>query len=59
MEVASLDSKLNKWLESVPNDLKWNPNCKDNLKFAYMCNIQTTYYLVQVSGMVFEKLIAN
>lgn len=50
MEVASLDSKLNKWLESVPNDLRWNPNCKDNLKFAYMCNIQTTYYLVQVSG---------
>ena len=51
MDVAALDSKLHKWLDGIPPELRWDPSCKDDLTFTFMCMLQTTYYIVQVGDV--------
>lgn len=61
MDVAALDSKLHKWLDGIPHELNWDPSCKDNLTFTFMCMLQTTYYVVQVgnASILFPILSTN
>ncbi|EMD31523.1 hypothetical protein CERSUDRAFT_119740 [Gelatoporia subvermispora B] len=47
--VAELDSALNKWIDSVPDHLRWDPN-RENLTFMNQsAHLYATYYQLQIS----------
>ncbi|KAL1750742.1 hypothetical protein FB107DRAFT_279342 [Schizophyllum commune] len=46
--VAELDSALNKWMDSVPDHLRWNPNREDEVFFNQSVHLNATYYHVQI-----------
>ncbi|KZP00590.1 hypothetical protein CALVIDRAFT_533589 [Calocera viscosa TUFC12733] len=46
--VAELDSALNKWIDSVPAHLKWDPNVESNLWFDQSATLFSTYYQLQI-----------
>ncbi|KAF7428246.1 hypothetical protein PC9H_007467 [Pleurotus ostreatus] len=46
--VAELDSELNSWLDSVPDNLRWNPRCEDRDTCALSANLFCTYYYTQI-----------
>ncbi|KIM34698.1 hypothetical protein M413DRAFT_33089 [Hebeloma cylindrosporum] len=47
--VAELDSALNKWVDLVPDHLRWDPNRKDGNFFNQSVSLYATYYSVQIS----------
>ncbi|TFK88613.1 hypothetical protein K466DRAFT_488574 [Polyporus arcularius HHB13444] len=47
--VAELDSALNKWLDSVPEHLRWDPNIQDPLFFNQSATLYALYYQAQIS----------
>ncbi|KZT00948.1 uncharacterized protein LAESUDRAFT_731789 [Laetiporus sulphureus 93-53] len=47
--VAELDSALNKWIDSVPDHLRWDPN-RENITFLNQsAHLYASYYMLQVS----------
>ncbi|KZT53528.1 hypothetical protein CALCODRAFT_50026 [Calocera cornea HHB12733] len=46
--VAELDSALNKWIDSVPAHLKWDPNVEDSLWFDQSATLFSSYYQLQI-----------
>ncbi|KAI0351792.1 hypothetical protein OH77DRAFT_1498379 [Trametes cingulata] len=47
--VAELDSALNKWIDSVPDHLRWDPS-RDNLLFLNQsANLYAHYYQLQIA----------
>ncbi|KAI0351888.1 hypothetical protein OH77DRAFT_1592538 [Trametes cingulata] len=46
--VAELDSELNRWLDSVPDHLRWNPACQNNLFLGQSAMLYVYYHQVQV-----------
>ncbi|KAL1942963.1 hypothetical protein VTO73DRAFT_4634 [Trametes versicolor] len=47
--VAELDSELNRWADTVPEHLKWDPNCKNELWLGQSATLFGLYYQVQVT----------
>ncbi|KAI0629105.1 fungal-specific transcription factor domain-containing protein [Trametes polyzona] len=47
--VAELDSSLNKWADSVPAHLKWDPHREDELFLRQSATLHGYFYLVQVA----------
>ncbi|GAV99360.1 hypothetical protein LENED_000811 [Lentinula edodes] len=46
--VAELDSALNRWVDSVPDHLRWDPNREDETFFSQSVMLYSHYYLVQI-----------
>ncbi|EDR09003.1 uncharacterized protein LACBIDRAFT_296682 [Laccaria bicolor S238N-H82] len=46
--VAELDSALNKWVDSVPNHLRWDPNREDDRFLKQSIVLYATYYHIQI-----------
>ncbi|KAF7424023.1 hypothetical protein PC9H_009323 [Pleurotus ostreatus] len=46
--VAELDSALNKWVDSVPDHLRWDPNREDLDFFSQSAMLYTHYYHLQI-----------
>lgn len=46
--VAELDSALNKWIDSVPDHLRWDPTREDMRFFNQSANLHVTYYHLQI-----------
>ncbi|KAF8910428.1 fungal-specific transcription factor domain-containing protein [Gymnopilus junonius] len=46
--VAELDSALNKWVDSVPDHLRWDPNREDVRFFNQSATLYAAYYHVQI-----------
>ncbi|KAF4613756.1 hypothetical protein D9613_007374 [Agrocybe pediades] len=46
--VAELDSALNKWVDSVPDHLRWDPNREDENFFNQSVLLYAAYYHVQI-----------
>ncbi|KAF8226986.1 hypothetical protein L208DRAFT_1406132 [Tricholoma matsutake] len=46
--VAELDSALNKWVDSVPDYLRWDPNREDLKFFDQSAWLYSTYYYIQI-----------
>ncbi|KIM46821.1 hypothetical protein M413DRAFT_440395 [Hebeloma cylindrosporum] len=46
--VAALDSKLNKWVDSIPDHLRWNPNREDGNFFNQSVALYAEYYHLQI-----------
>ncbi|PCH36860.1 hypothetical protein WOLCODRAFT_127757 [Wolfiporia cocos MD-104 SS10] len=46
--VAELDSALNRWIDSVPNHLRWNPDGEDNLFFNQAAQLYVAFYQTQI-----------
>ncbi|KDN50625.1 hypothetical protein RSAG8_01123, partial [Rhizoctonia solani AG-8 WAC10335] len=46
--VAELDSALNKWIDSVPDHLRWDPSRENSLFFDQSATLYSTYYHVQI-----------
>jgi hypothetical protein len=46
--IADLDSDLYAWLDSVPSQLKWDPERKDPIFFQQSAVLYGNYYFVQV-----------
>ncbi|KAF9493319.1 hypothetical protein BDN71DRAFT_1570031 [Pleurotus eryngii] len=46
--VAELDSALNKWVDSVPDHLRWDPNREDLDFFRQSAVLYTHYYYLQI-----------
>ncbi|KAI0372641.1 hypothetical protein BV20DRAFT_963680 [Pilatotrama ljubarskyi] len=46
--VAELDSELNRWIDTVPDHLRWNPACEDDLFLGQSAALYVFYYQVQV-----------
>ncbi|KAH8915926.1 hypothetical protein BT69DRAFT_1303281 [Atractiella rhizophila] len=46
--VAELDSDLNRWLEKVPQHLKWSPTTENKIWLTQSAFIFTTYYTIQI-----------
>ncbi|KAF7305875.1 Zn(2)-C6 fungal-type domain-containing protein [Mycena chlorophos] len=42
--VAALDSELNEWLNSVPDHLRWDPQCPDKVFSQQSACLYATYY---------------
>ncbi|KAJ7073102.1 fungal-specific transcription factor domain-containing protein [Mycena amicta] len=47
--VAELDSALNKWVDSIPEHLRWDPNRADPLFFKQSVALYCAYYHVQMT----------
>ncbi|TFY62801.1 hypothetical protein EVJ58_g3648 [Rhodofomes roseus] len=47
--VAELDSALNKWIDSVPDHLRWDPNREDVTFLNQSANLYASYYQLQIS----------
>ncbi|KAI0666880.1 fungal-specific transcription factor domain-containing protein [Trametes maxima] len=47
--VAELDSELNKWADTVPEHLRWDPNRENELFLEQSATLHGSYYQVQVS----------
>ncbi|KIM40778.1 hypothetical protein M413DRAFT_167868 [Hebeloma cylindrosporum] len=46
--VTELDSALNKWVDSVPDHLRWDPNREDPVFFNQSVLLYATYYHIQI-----------
>ncbi|KAK0210242.1 fungal-specific transcription factor domain-containing protein [Desarmillaria ectypa] len=46
--VAELDSALNKWVDSVPEHLRWDPHREDEVFFNQSVCLYTSYYHLQI-----------
>ncbi|KDQ55775.1 hypothetical protein JAAARDRAFT_195593 [Jaapia argillacea MUCL 33604] len=46
--VADLDSDLNKWFDSVPDHLRWDPTKEDPIFFRQSAILHATYHNVQI-----------
>ncbi|KAK0458526.1 fungal-specific transcription factor domain-containing protein [Desarmillaria tabescens] len=46
--VSELDSALNKWVDSVPEHLRWDPHREDELFFNQSVCLYTSYYHLQI-----------
>ncbi|KAI1791322.1 fungal-specific transcription factor domain-containing protein [Ganoderma leucocontextum] len=46
--VAELDSALNKWIDTVPEHLKWDPNREDDIFMNQSCTLYANYYWLQI-----------
>ncbi|EJD49559.1 hypothetical protein AURDEDRAFT_161117 [Auricularia subglabra TFB-10046 SS5] len=46
--VAELDSALNKWIDSVPDHLRWDPNREELQWFDQSALLYCTYYHLQI-----------
>ncbi|KAG1887099.1 fungal-specific transcription factor domain-containing protein [Suillus subluteus] len=46
--VAELDSALNKWVDAVPDHLRWDPKMEINDFFLQSFSLYSTYYHVQI-----------
>ncbi|KAF8972340.1 fungal-specific transcription factor domain-containing protein [Flammula alnicola] len=46
--VAELDSALNKWVDSVPDHLRWDPNREDDTFFNQSVSLYSAYYHIQI-----------
>ncbi|KIM40777.1 hypothetical protein M413DRAFT_446160 [Hebeloma cylindrosporum] len=46
--VAELDSALNKWVDSVPDSLRWDPNREDEHFFNQSVFLFASYYHIQI-----------
>ncbi|KAE9401293.1 hypothetical protein BT96DRAFT_1018250 [Gymnopus androsaceus JB14] len=46
--VAELDSSLNKWVDEIPEHLRWDPNKENTEHFHQSVALYTTYYWVQI-----------
>ncbi|KAF5319630.1 hypothetical protein D9619_008858 [Psilocybe cf. subviscida] len=46
--ISELDSALNKWADSVPGYLKWDPHGENDLLFSQTTSLWATYYLIQI-----------
>ncbi|KZT23297.1 hypothetical protein NEOLEDRAFT_1180171 [Neolentinus lepideus HHB14362 ss-1] len=46
--VAELDSALNKWIDSVPEHLRWDPNREDETFFQQSAMLHCNYYHLQI-----------
>ncbi|KAK7682544.1 hypothetical protein QCA50_014344 [Cerrena zonata] len=47
--VAELDSALNKWIDSVPDHLRWDPNREDLLFLNQSAFLYSQYYQLQIA----------
>ncbi|KAI0819293.1 fungal-specific transcription factor domain-containing protein [Trametes gibbosa] len=47
--VAELDSALNKWIDSVPDHLRWDPNRENLLFLNQSANLYAHYYQLQIA----------
>ncbi|KAF8198781.1 fungal-specific transcription factor domain-containing protein [Mycena galopus ATCC 62051] len=48
--VAELDSALNKWIDRIPEHLRWDPHRVDPLFFKQSVALYATYYHVQATA---------
>nr|GAT58162.1 predicted protein [Mycena chlorophos] len=46
--VAELDSALNQWADSIPEELRWDPNQPNPMRLNQSANLYTTYYHTQI-----------
>ncbi|TRM69416.1 fungal-specific transcription factor domain-containing protein [Schizophyllum amplum] len=46
--VSELDSELNKWMDSVPHYLRWDPNRDDRTTFMQSSMLYCAYYYIQI-----------
>ncbi|KAF9050240.1 fungal-specific transcription factor domain-containing protein [Panaeolus papilionaceus] len=46
--IAELDAAMNSWMDSVPDHLRWNPNCKNELFLKQSAALHATYYHLQI-----------
>ncbi|KAF8968587.1 fungal-specific transcription factor domain-containing protein [Flammula alnicola] len=46
--VTELDSALNKWVDSVPDHLRWDPNREDDTFFNQSVSLYSAYYHIQI-----------
>ncbi|EIW84598.1 hypothetical protein CONPUDRAFT_142812 [Coniophora puteana RWD-64-598 SS2] len=46
--VSELDSALNKWIDSVPDHLRWDPNIQDPTFLLQSCALYAGYYYTQI-----------
>ncbi|KAF8322612.1 hypothetical protein DL93DRAFT_2050436 [Clavulina sp. PMI_390] len=46
--VAELDSAMNKWLDAVPDHLKWDPNRQDPMHFEQSAVLYAAYYHLHI-----------
>lgn len=46
--VAELDSALNKWIDTVPDHLRWDPHRENQLHFNQSATLYATYYHIQI-----------
>ncbi|KAJ8087145.1 Gypsy retrotransposon integrase-like protein 1 [Marasmius tenuissimus] len=46
--VTELDSALNKWVDTVPEYLRWDPSRENDVFFRQSADLYTEYYLLQV-----------
>lgn len=46
--VAELDSALNKWIDSVPDHLRWDPNRENEVYFTQSAMLYASYYHLQI-----------
>ncbi|EPQ52470.1 hypothetical protein GLOTRDRAFT_117339 [Gloeophyllum trabeum ATCC 11539] len=46
--VAELDSALNKWIDSVPDHLRWDPDREDEVFFQQSAMLYCSYYHLQI-----------
>lgn len=46
--VGSLNSFLNKWVNEIPQELKYNENCQDNFVFQLMSNLRIAFCNIQL-----------
>ncbi|RPD72366.1 hypothetical protein L226DRAFT_546928 [Lentinus tigrinus ALCF2SS1-7] len=47
--VAELDSALNKWIDSVPDHLRWDPTRENLLFLNQSANLYANYYQLQIA----------
>ncbi|KAI0930965.1 hypothetical protein AcV7_005003 [Taiwanofungus camphoratus] len=47
--VAELDSSLNRWIDSVPNHLRWDPNQENILFLNQSATLYAFYYQIQIT----------
>ncbi|KAI1786446.1 fungal-specific transcription factor domain-containing protein [Ganoderma leucocontextum] len=47
--VAELDSALNKWIDSVPDHLRWDPTRENLLFLNQSANLHANYYQLQIA----------
>jgi hypothetical protein len=47
--VSELDSALNKWVDSVPDHLRWDPKREDDNDFHQSASLYAAYYQLQIA----------
>ncbi|TRM69411.1 fungal-specific transcription factor domain-containing protein [Schizophyllum amplum] len=45
---AELDTAMNRWIDELPEHLRWDPTTKDNIQFFQASLLYCTYYHVQI-----------